>query len=126
MSESELFDLGMKSIANDLPEQWKVYSEYTNGIKEHFLLGNIDHKCFVYIHESATAEVMLKPERGHMTKEGGMPIRLNMKLKLMIEDFNCVRIFDTFEKAKIWAINFMERYNKLYDTLSQSKKKEEA
>ena len=42
MSESELFDLGMKSIANDLPEQWKVYSEYTNGIKEHFLLGNID------------------------------------------------------------------------------------
>ena len=111
-------DLGVKNFRAELPEGWVINGGtcMSKGVVENSFGQKFEYVQLGYIHESSTAEVFIHPDRTTMLK-GRPAIILEMKLRLMIEDFKDVRLFDNFRKAKDWAVFFMERYHKskLYD-----------
>jgi hypothetical protein len=110
MSDYEFMELNMESFKDELPEQWIVYSEYSNGRKPTSFGYEIEDKVFIYMHESTIAETIIKADRTTL-KKGKHCILLEMKLNLILGCFRDRRLFDTFDDAKTWALLFMNRYN---------------
>lgn len=114
MAKFEFQELGMLPITN-LPEGWSLFDYRNHGKVETSFSLEIEYKVFIYMHESVIATVKIYPSTSDI-RNGQHGIRLEMRLEFILGNFLDRRLFDTYEKAEIWALGFMSRFHNYHSS----------